>query len=229
MTAHFSAWPRRNPIEMFEHDEPLLGEVGRRRQRAVLPYTAQVAEDPGVADRASGDDEAVEPGPFHQLESGGRIEDVAAADDRGGRETALDLRNGVPVGLAPVHFGYCASMNHEGIDPLLDGASHDLPEAVPRPGRMVHADAELHQNGAADGVPDRFQNVDRGVRVVEQGPAAAAAQNLGGRTGEIQVDEVVSGGLQVSGRPGPSSPGVLPRIWAPTGCSSSPGRKQALP
>ena len=67
---------------MFENDEPLFGQAGRRWHRPVLPYTSQIPKDPRIADGAPGDDETVESGPFHKIDRSCRIENVAAADNR---------------------------------------------------------------------------------------------------------------------------------------------------
>ena len=85
---------------MFEYDEPLFGQAGRRRYGSILPYTTQISKDPGISDGAACDDEAIESGPFHEVESFGRIENVTTSDYRCVGEAAFYRGQEVPVGFA---------------------------------------------------------------------------------------------------------------------------------
>ena len=181
-------------LEMFEHDQPLLGQIGRRRNGPVLPHASQVAIYPWIADRPAGNDKTVQTGFFHQLDRGGGIENVTTTHDGRVGEAALYCGREVPVGFAAVPLRDGTPMNHKGIDTLLDRAGHDLPEIIQRPGLVIEPDAELHQDGAGDGVANRLEDVDDRVRVVEQRPAASSMQDFGDGAGKIQVHEVVSGG-----------------------------------
>ncbi len=85
---------------MFEYDEPLFGQAGRRRNGALLPYTAQISKDPGISDGSACDDEAIESGPFYQVERFGWVENVTTSDDRCVGEAAFYCGQEVPVGFA---------------------------------------------------------------------------------------------------------------------------------
>jgi len=63
----------------------------------------------------------------------------------------------------------------------------------------IGTDAKLDQQRAGDGLTDRLDDIDDGVGMGQQGAAASASQDLGHRTGEVQVDHIVSDRHQVAG------------------------------
>jgi len=184
---------------MFEYDEPLFGEVWRRRDGSILPYTAQIPKDPGISDGAACDDEAIESGPFHQVDGFGGIENVTTSDDRCVWEAAFYFGQEVPVGFVTEALRDGSAVDDEGIDTVFYRACHNLPKVFQGLRFMVGADAQFHQDGGDDDIANGFEAIDDDFRFAEQCPASSGSQDFRCRTSEIQIDDVISSGHQVSG------------------------------
>jgi len=119
-------------VEVFEHDEPLLGQSGGRWHRTAFSR--------GTADRGRSRDcrsrrgrPQSRRGPFSSSRStvveasktASPLPMIVAAGKR-----ALTAATGVPNRPCAKPFGDGAAVNHEGVDPLLNRPGHDLPEVV---------------------------------------------------------------------------------------------------
>lgn len=189
-------------VEMFEHDAALFGQRRGRRGLAALVQGADLPEYPGVADGAAGDDDAVDAGVAETADGGFGAEDVAGTEDGEVGEAFFDFGDAGPVGLAAIFLDDGAAVDGEHVDAVVGGVFADRPEVGFGGGTVVITDADFHEDGGVDEVAGTAECFADELRLLHEIAAAGTPQDLGGRAGEVEVDEVVADLDEAFGGPG---------------------------
>jgi hypothetical protein len=181
--------------EVFEEGFALFVDGGWGREGFAAEEGGEFVEDPGVADGAAGDPDAVEVGGLVHAEGVLGGEDVAGAEEgdvvggagfEGGEE--------VPVGGAGVFLFDGSAVDGDGGEAEGDGFVEDFIEPVGGLGGVVEGAAEFDAEGeVADGVSDGAHDGDGGGGVGEEVAAAAAAHDFFDGAGEVEVDDIKTG------------------------------------
>jgi len=117
--------------EVLEHDVALLEERGRRWKGLASGQSPALREDPGVADRAAGDGDAIDAGLVDHVEAVLRGKQVAAAEDRPSRpQVALHFGQEFPAAIADVSLDDGAAVYGDGGDTEGEGTFDDFNEVV---------------------------------------------------------------------------------------------------
>jgi hypothetical protein len=117
--------------EVLKHGVALLEERRGRGERLAGGEGAALREDPGIADGAAGDGDAIDAGSADHVEAVLRCKQVAAAEDGfGGSEVAFHFGQKVPATVADVALDDGTAMDGDGGDAEGERAFDNLKEVI---------------------------------------------------------------------------------------------------
>ncbi len=181
---------------MFEDDVALLEEGGGRREVFAFGESAALIENPGIADRAAGDGDAIDAGLTHHFQAVVRRKEVAAAEDGFvWSGVLLDFGEELPAAGAVVALDDGAAVDGDGGDAGGEGTVEDGEEVVAAVRRVVEAAAHLHGDGnvSGNGFARAADDFESDGRLAEVKSTPATAENFFHRAAEVDVDDVEAG------------------------------------
>ena len=170
---------------MQQHDAAFFFCRRRGELLPVPPEADCLAEDPGVAQHASGDHDAVAAGLVHHAHGVRRRKDVPVADDRDGHRF-FHLCDDVPVGFTGIVLFSGPAVDGDGRTPcrlrcLRSFGRHDVVR--------IPAFSDLDRHRLVRRLADRVGDVVQAVQILEERRALTVLDDLGHRASHIDIKE----------------------------------------